>query len=84
MILKVCNTLGCDHFVIKNINFSNLNFYTGIGALTFRTITMCPIQTKLIDRKLMTAVEVKLLSKSSVKFLLNVFYRLERASEFIS
>jgi len=31
--------------------------FKGTGALTFRTITMCPIQTKLIDRKLMTAAE---------------------------
>lgn len=28
--------------------------FDGRGALTFRTVTMCPIQTKLINVKLLT------------------------------
>lgn len=31
--------------------------FDGRGALTFRTITMCPIQTRLIDVTLLTAKE---------------------------
>lgn len=33
------------------------NDFAGRGALTFYTVTMCPIQTKLIDVKLLTDVE---------------------------
>lgn len=32
--------------------------FTGRGALTFKTITMCPIQTKLVDATLLTEKEV--------------------------
>lgn len=31
--------------------------FNGRGALTFRTVTMCPIQTKLIDGRLLTDAE---------------------------
>lgn len=31
--------------------------FDGRGALTFHTVTMCPIQTKLIDVKLLTEKE---------------------------
>lgn len=32
--------------------------FAGRGALTFKTITMCPIQTKLIDAHLLSEKEV--------------------------
>lgn len=32
--------------------------FNGRGALTFKTVTMCPIQTKLIDKELLTEKEV--------------------------
>lgn len=32
--------------------------FGGRGALTFKTITMCPIQTKLIDASVLTDAEV--------------------------
>ncbi|KFB48845.1 AGAP001037-PA-like protein [Anopheles sinensis] len=31
--------------------------FDGRGALTFRTVTMCPIQTRLVDVNLLTAKE---------------------------
>lgn len=34
------------------------NDFNGRGALTFKKITMCPIQTKLINKMLLTATEV--------------------------
>lgn len=36
--------------------------FNGLGALTFRTITMCPKQTKLIKKELLSADEIKLLN----------------------
>lgn len=32
--------------------------FNGRGALTFKTVTMCPIQTKLINKSLLTEKEV--------------------------
>lgn len=34
------------------------NNFNGVGALTFKTITMCPKQTKLININLLTEDEV--------------------------
>lgn len=34
------------------------NNFNGRGALTFKTVTMCPIQTKLIAVNLLTDAEV--------------------------
>lgn len=36
------------------------NDFKKCGALTFKTVTMCPIQTKLINVDLMTTKEVKM------------------------
>lgn len=33
--------------------------FNGRGALTFHTVTMCPIQTKLIKVDLLTEIEVR-------------------------
>ncbi|KAG4080277.1 hypothetical protein HA402_010769 [Bradysia odoriphaga] len=43
--------------IVQIVGAETKGNFKGIGALTFRTITMCPIQTKLIDRELMTATE---------------------------
>lgn len=50
------------------------NDFNGRGALTFKTVTMCPIQTKLIDKELLTEKEVisidnLLLKKNSTNML---------------
>lgn len=38
---------------------ANVNFdFGGRGALSFYTVTMCPIQTKLIDPNLLDDIEV--------------------------
>lgn len=34
------------------------NDFNGRGALTFKTVTMCPIQTKLVNKSLLTEKEV--------------------------
>lgn len=45
------------------------NDFKKCGALTFKTITMCPIQTKLINIDLMTINEVGVASfASSIKY----------------
>lgn len=36
------------------------NDFNGRKALTFKTVTMCPIHTKLINKDLLTEKEVKL------------------------
>ncbi|XP_037920466.1 xaa-Pro aminopeptidase ApepP isoform X2 [Hermetia illucens] len=36
--------------------------FSGRGALTFKTITMCPKQTKMVKKELMSAEQVKLLN----------------------
>lgn len=36
--------------------------FAGRGGLTFKTITMCPKQTKMIKKELLTEIEVKLLN----------------------
>lgn len=36
--------------------------FNGIGALTFKTITMCPKQTKLIKKELLTSEEIRMLN----------------------
>lgn len=36
--------------------------FNGRGALTFETITMCPIETKLIDANLLTEKEVRIIT----------------------
>lgn len=33
--------------------------FSGRGALTFKTVTMCPIQTKLINKELLLEKEVR-------------------------
>jgi Xaa-Pro aminopeptidase len=38
------------------------NDFMGRGALTFHTVTMCPIQTKLVNSDLLTSAECKLLN----------------------
>lgn len=36
--------------------------FNGLGALTFKTITMCPKQTKLIKKELLTSAETQILN----------------------
>lgn len=36
------------------------NNFNGRGALTFKTVTMCPIHTKLINKTLLTEKEVNI------------------------
>lgn len=62
-----------DIVQIVPINIGN-NF-NGRGALTFKTVTMCPIQTKLINKSLMTDVEVsRHLSKPSLTYNLHYIF----------
>lgn len=51
--------------------------FTGQKALTFETVTMCPIQTKLIDSSLMTEEEVNYLNSYHKKVLQVVGQQLE-------
>lgn len=37
------------------------NNFNGRGALTFKTVTMCPIHTKLINKELLAEKEVGLI-----------------------
>lgn len=43
--------------------------FNGLGALTFETVTMCPIHTKMIDHSIMTEVEVNHLNAYHKKVL---------------
>lgn len=36
--------------------------FNGLGALTFKTITMCPKQTKLLKKELLTSDEIHMLN----------------------
>lgn len=44
--------------IVQIVNAKIENDFNGRGALTFNTVTMCPIQTKLINANLLTEKEV--------------------------
>lgn len=49
------------------------NDFNGRGALTFKTVTMCPIHTKLINKSLLTEKDVSILPKSKCLITLNKY-----------
>lgn len=53
------------HIVPANVPYD----FNGLGALTFETVTMCPIHTKLIDSSIMTDTEVNHLNAYHKKVL---------------
>lgn len=60
--------------IVKVVKANIGKNFNGNGALTFETVTMCPIQTKLIDVGLLTENEVNLNFKKIVKILLWFFF----------
>ena len=55
--------------------------FNGLGALTFETVTMCPIQTKMLDTSLMTDVEINHLNNYHKKVLEIVGPQLQEAND---
>lgn len=55
--------------------------FNGLGALTFETVTMCPIQTKMLDLSLMTETEVNHLNDYHKKVLEIVRPQLEASND---
>lgn len=55
--------------------------FNGLGALTLETMTMCPIQTKMVDLSLMTEDEVKHLNAYHKKILEVVGEQLEKEND---
>jgi len=50
--------------IVQIIPATNVKYnFAGRGALTFKTITMCPKQTKLIKKELLTATEINMLNE---------------------
>lgn len=43
--------------IVQVVPANITNNFSGRGALTFNTVTMCPIQTKLVDSKLLSESE---------------------------
>lgn len=57
-----------NHFGIRLENIvlvkqANSKWFKTQGALTFETITMCPIQTKMVDISLLTEKEIEALNE---------------------
>lgn len=44
--------------IVRIVPAKSEHDFNGRGALTFKTVTMCPIHTKLINKSLLTEKEV--------------------------